>query len=137
MILDLLPYNPSVRQKNILPKAGRIRYLVFILSFIFVGVLFLSGINNLEKVIFWSFVAGNLLYYAIGIFLAYYFKDNRAFCKYFCPVTVFLKPSSYFSLMRINYDEEKCISCKKCIKICPTQALYVIKPQNKTGKKPK
>lgn len=29
-------------------------------------------------------------------------KDNRAFCKYICPVTVFLKLMSYFSLLREN-----------------------------------
>ena len=28
------------------------------------------------------FVIGNLLYYAVGILLAYSLKDNRAFCKY-------------------------------------------------------
>ena len=39
----------------------------------------------------------NLLYYIVGISLAYALKDNRAFCKYICPVTVFLKPASYFA----------------------------------------
>ena len=34
-------------------------------------------------------------------------KDNRAFCKYICPITVFLKPMSYFSWLRIKCDEEK------------------------------
>ena len=48
-----------------------------------------------------------------------FFKDNRAFCKYICPVTVFLKPMSYFSLVRIRCDENKCISCGKCKKVCP------------------
>ena len=48
-----------------------------------------------------------------------FFKDNRAFCKYICPVTVFLKPASYFSLVRIRCDEEKCISCGKCKRVCP------------------
>ena len=53
-------------------------------------------------------------YYGIGIALAFAFKDNRAFCKYICPITVFLKPMSYFSLIRIKCDENKCIDCGKC-----------------------
>lgn len=68
---------------------------------------------------FWAFIAGNVIYYAIGIILAYAFKDNRAFCKYICPITVFLKPMSYFSLLRIKCDKDKCISCGKCKKVCP------------------
>ena len=68
---------------------------------------------------FYLFVAGNVLYYAVGIILALTLKDNRAFCKYICPITVFLKPMSYFSWLRIKCDEEKCIHCGKCLKVCP------------------
>ena len=68
---------------------------------------------------FWAFIIGNISYYVIGIILAFVFKDNRAFCKYICPITVFLKPMSYFSLLRIKCDKNKCISCGKCKKICP------------------
>ena len=68
---------------------------------------------------FWSFVIGNILYYVIGIILAFLFKDNRAFCKYLCPITVFLKPASYFSLVRVKCNVEKCISCGKCKRVCP------------------
>ena len=72
-----------------------------------------------ENVMFWAFIVGNLLYYALGIGLAFLFQDNRAFCKYLCPVTVFLKPMSYFSLIRVQCDHSKCVSCGKCKKVCP------------------
>ena len=49
----------------------------------------------------------------MGIILAFLFKDNRAFCKYICPVTIFLKPMSYFSVVGVKCDKEKCISCGK------------------------
>lgn len=93
--------------------------LVFALSFLFVSSLFLLQIGNLERIMFWSFLIGNILYYIVGIGLAFIFKDNRAFCKYICPITVFLKPMSYFSLMRVKCDTEKCVSCGKCKKQCP------------------
>ena len=116
MVLDFLPYKTRVlSRKNI----GWIRYLTFALSFLFVSTLFLLKVGNLERIMFWAFLIGNLAYYLVGIALAFLFKDNRAFCKYICPVTVFLKPASYFSLVRIRCDEEKCISCGKCKRVCP------------------
>lgn len=118
MVLDLLPYKrPAAPGK----KWGFIRYIVFVLSLIFVGALFVLHIANKERILFWSFLIGNVLYYAIGIGLAVALKDNRAFCKYICPITVFLKPMSYYSLLRIKVDEEKCISCGKCKRVCPME----------------
>lgn len=116
MILDLLPYkSPKAPRK----KLGFIRYITFAVSFIFVSALFLAHVGNIERIMFWAFIIGNILYYAIGILLAFLFKDNRAFCKYVCPITVFLKPMSYFSVTRIKCDTEKCISCNKCKRVCP------------------
>ena len=34
-------------------------------------------------------------------------------------VSAFLKPVSYFSLLRIQCDKSKCVSCGKCKKVCP------------------
>ena len=116
MILDLLPYKtPQAPRK----KLGFIRYITFAASMILVAALFLTHVGNLERVMFWLFLGGNLLYYAVGIILAIVFKDNRAFCKYICPITVFLKPMSYFSLIRVKCDESKCVHCGKCKKVCP------------------
>ena len=97
-------------------KIGFIRYITFAFSFSFVVLLFLNHVENMEKITFIAFIVGNILYYIVGIILAFRFKDNRAFCKYICPVTVFLKPMSYFSAARIKCDKEKCISCGKCKK---------------------
>ena len=86
---------------------------------VFVASLFLAKVGNIERIMFWAFIVGNLAYYAVGIALAFAFKDNRAFCKYICPITVFLKPMSYFSVLRIKCDKDKCISCGKCKRVCP------------------
>ena len=118
MVLDFLPYKvPETPRK----KIGWIRYLTFTASFVFVSALFLAQVGNFEKIMFWAFIIGNVLYYTVGIILAFAFKDNRAFCKYICPITVFLKPMSYFSLLRITCDKSKCISCGKCKKVCPME----------------
>lgn len=116
MILDLLPYKvPKGKRK----KLGFIRYITFLLSFVFVAILFIFKFDNLSNIMFWAFIIGNVIYYITGISLAFIFKDNRAFCKYICPITIFLKPASYFALIRVKRDKDKCINCKKCIKSCP------------------
>ncbi len=116
MALDFLPYKvPAAPRKRL----GWIRYLTFAASFLFVAALFLAQAGNIERIMFWAFIIGNVLYYASGILLAFAFQDNRAFCKYICPITVFLKPMSYFSLLRVTCDKSKCVSCGKCKRICP------------------
>lgn len=116
MVLDFLPYKQPVSPRK---KLGFIRYITFGLALAFVSALFLFQVKQLEKIMFWSFLIGNVLYYAAGIGLAFAFKDNRAFCKYICPITVFLKPASYFSLMRIKVDADACVGCGKCRQVCP------------------
>ena len=108
------------RNQVLLPRKriGFIRYITFAASLAFVGALFLSHAQNMERIMFIAFIVGNALYYAVGIALAFAFRDNRAFCKYICPVTVFLKPMSYFSAIRVKCDKEKCVSCGRCRRVC-------------------
>lgn len=117
MVLDLLPYKR--------PKAPRrkgldwLRFLLFALSLAFVLVLFWLAPADMEHIMFVAFLLGNLFYYAAGILLAYKFQDNRAFCKYLCPITVFLKPMSHYALLRVQVDEAACTDCGACKKVCP------------------
>jgi polyferredoxin len=117
MVFDLLPYkepkNPRIN------KLGLLRIGVFIFSLAYFIYVFVFYKRNIENIMFYSFIIGNIIYYGIGISFAYIFKDNRAFCKYFCPITVFLKPTSYFSLLRIKLNKDKCISCNRCKNVCP------------------
>lgn len=129
MILDLLPFHtPAASRKN----WGFIRYIVFGVSLVFVGLLFVLQVPYKENIMWWSFIAGNIVYYLVGIVLAYCCKDNRAFCKYICPITVFLKITSKFSLFRIKVDEKKCVSCGKCERVCP---MDVEVPKNSRSKR--
>ncbi|MBS6509822.1 MAG: 4Fe-4S binding protein [Paraclostridium bifermentans] len=129
MILDFLPYKiPQAPRKK---KIGIVKYILFVFSFAFVGTLFVLQIPNLEKTMFISFIIGNILYYIVGIAIAFLFKDNRAFCKYICPVTIFLKPASYFSILRVKCDKEKCINCGKCKKVCPMNVDVINNNRNR------
>ena len=115
--LDFLPYNQPQKPRK--EKLGILRYVMFFLSLALVSGLFLMQVAHLEQMMFWLFLAGNALYYLVGIVFAFLFQDNRAFCKYLCPITVFLKPMSYFSLLRVHCDEDKCVHCRKCLQVCP------------------
>ncbi len=119
MILDLLPYS---KNEGRVRKLGYIRYFHFFLSIAVVVVLwFLFGMDGSYRGInelYWL-IGGNILYYVIGILMAVIMKDNRAFCKYVCPITVFLKPFSKISLMKIKADRSKCNMCGSCEKACP------------------
>lgn len=116
MVLDFLPYKIPDHKRR---KIGWIRYIVFLVALVFVAALFIADVANIEDIMFWAFIVGNVLYYIVGIALAIGFQDNRAFCKYICPITIFLKPMSYFALFRIKCDKSKCVSCGKCKKVCP------------------
>ncbi len=116
MVLDFLPFHVPQQPRK---KLGWLRYVTFAAALVFVSALFLAGVRSMERIMFRAFLFGNALYYLAGIALAFAFRDNRAFCKYLCPVTVFLKPMSYFSLFRVTCDKSKCVSCGKCKKVCP------------------
>jgi ferredoxin-type protein NapH len=121
-VLDLLPFKrPAGRVPG---KWGWLRYVHFAGSLALVMVMwfFFDFSQNVfygsAALLFW-FLIGNLAYYAIGIGLAFALKDNRAFCKYVCPVVVPLKLASRFSVLKIEGDLSKCNDCGACMKICP------------------
>ena len=134
-VLDLFPWDNSPgRVKNL----GKLRYVHFLVSTVIVFILVFGfgyslssiqgsinlaggeGIASLLKIpSLWWYLIGNIGYYVSGISLAYYLKDNRAFCKYLCPITCFLKIGSSRSILRIEGDSEECISCESCDEACP------------------
>ena len=117
MILDVLPFKTPRKARN--KKLGIFRYVIFLVTLVYFLIIWFLYHDNIETTVYISFIGGNILYYVAGITLAFIFKDNRAFCKYLCPATVILKPASYYSLLRIQCDKEKCIDCGKCLKNCP------------------
>ncbi|MBI9044103.1 MAG: 4Fe-4S binding protein [Anaerolineaceae bacterium] len=119
-ILDLLPFQKN--KSGRLPNAGFFRILHFALSLLLILVLWFLFDYRIEEgsriEVYWL-LAGNALYYASAILLAYYLKDNRAFCKYLCPIPVIQKIPAKFSLLKIEAQFEDCTNCSACARNCP------------------
>jgi ferredoxin len=115
MLLDFLPWKvpEEPRQKNL----GLLRYVHFIVSLALVLIVYLLIKGKIADA-YWLLL-GNAFYYAAGILLALYFKDNRAFCKYLCPIPAVQKIFSRFSLIKIKIDNLLCNDCGICEKKCP------------------
>jgi polyferredoxin len=120
MLLDQLPYKRSRGRPP--GRWGWLRYAHFGLSLglvatLWYGFAYRPGAGG-PTALAW-FVGGNALYYLTGIALALIFKDNRAFCKYVCPVAVPLKLSARFALLKVKGDPQKCCEQRVCEKVCP------------------
>jgi ferredoxin-type protein NapH len=128
MVLDLLPFKKSDGWKQ--GNMTGLKYLHLLLSLALVVVMVYVFKYSLHdpnrspaqpgpmKELYW-FLLGNGFYYISGIVLAICLKDNRAFCKYLCPVSVLLKFSNLFSLLRIKGNKERCARCNTCVGHCP------------------
>lgn len=120
MVLDFLPYKRNKRGR-LDRKWGYLRYVHFALSLGVVVLWFGLG-YRVEKhsvtQLYWL-LGGNLFYFASSITLAYLLKDNRAFCKYVCPIPTLLKIPSRFALLKIAGDADKCDECGACAQVCP------------------
>ena len=121
-ILDWLPI--TGKKKAIPEKAKNLRYISLAISlFIPLYLVFVMNYDVYQdylykKEILWMF-AGNALYYAIGIPLAFIYNDRRAFCKLACPVGLIMKVPASVSIIKIKPKQNDCIECGACNKICP------------------
>ena len=121
MVLDFLPYKRN-KMRRVATKWESFRYIHFGLSLLLVLVLwfyFQYRPNQMVQSDLLWIVGGNTFYFASEILLAFALNDNRAFCKYLCPIATILKVTSRFSLLKIEGDREKCTQCGVCNKTCP------------------
>ena len=130
----LLEWLPIKENKPIPKKYTYIRIPVLIVSLLIPFILIQTGYDYVTKHIdssitsfieskkldqFIWFLVGYILYYIVGIILAFVFKKRRAFCKIFCPVSLIMKLPTRLSLVKIKPSGKKCIKCGKCNEVCP------------------
>jgi polyferredoxin len=121
MALDFLPYK-SNKTGRLTEKWELLRYVHFGLSLLLVLLFWFVyqyrpiPMSKLELA--WL-VGGNTFYFVSAFILAFTLKDNRAFCKYLCPITVILKVTSRFAFLKIEGSKESCSQCGACTKACP------------------
>jgi ferredoxin-type protein NapH len=121
-ILDWLPVGKEKKLLN--PKYKHLRFVTLFISFaIPVWLVFMLNYDVWDnyishKEMIWMFT-GNIIYYALGIPLVLLLNDNRAFCKYLCPVSLVMIPTSKLSLINIKPTGKECIECGNCNDICP------------------
>jgi ferredoxin-type protein NapH len=130
----LLEWLPIKENKPVPKKYTYIRIPVLIVSLLIPFILIQSGYDYITKHVdssitsfieskkldqFIWFLVGYILYYIVGIILAFVFKKKRAFCKVFCPVSLIMKLPTRVSLVKINPTGNKCIKCGKCNEVCP------------------
>lgn len=53
------------------------------------------------------------------LFVIYFMREKRAFCRYICPLGLMLGFLNRISVFQIKLYTKKCISCHKCEKTCP------------------
>jgi len=121
MVLDFLPYRRN-KKGRLAVKWESLRYVHFGISLSLVLVLWVlfqyRAIPVGQAALVWL-IAGNTFYFSTAIILAFTLQDNRAFCKYVCPITVILKVASRFALLKIEGKKEECKQCGACNKACP------------------
>jgi ferredoxin-type protein NapH len=121
-VLDQLPYRRSPGWLG--PRWRRGRYVHFVLSLAVVLVL-VAGFGYAGGAVGASaagwFLVGNVVYWALGVALAVRLRDNRAFCKYACPVAVVLRQTARLALVKVSGDAASCAACdsRACVTQCP------------------
>lgn len=131
----LVEWLPIKENTKIPVHLTRFRYLALLicfmlpLSFIWLGYDWInmhiqgaghSGIFALGKPgsLIW-FIASNLIYYSLAVWLAFRYKKKRAFCKIACPVSLFMKCQTTVALIQRIPTGNPCTSCGTCNKYCP------------------
>ncbi|MCP4580308.1 MAG: 4Fe-4S binding protein [candidate division Zixibacteria bacterium] len=120
MVLDFFPW--KIPAQGRIRKLGLLRYIhfAFILGMISVLIFYLDyGPKQHHQAELTWLIVGNLFYYVSAIILAAVLKDNRAFCKYLCPIIVTQKITSGLSLFKQQIDMDSCDECEICEDNCP------------------
>ncbi len=123
--LGRLLHIPRIRIPNKAEKLlSFLRYILLGLSFLGIGVILTaqSPYASFMGIVDWnmSYIT-KTAWILLGIFLGLSLFIDRPFCRYFCPEGARYGLISLARIFTITRDTDKCISCRKCDKACPSQ----------------
>lgn len=95
-----------------------LRYLFYALSSVGITFVIFSARFEFNHKVFLSVFEWSV-YGTIGLFLILSIFTDRPFCNYFCPKGAFFGMLSVMRLVSISRNENKCIHCHLCDKVCP------------------
>jgi ferredoxin-type protein NapH len=59
-----------------------------------------------------------MLVWVVALLIFEVLYSRRAWCRYFCPVSVSYQFIGLISPLRIKWDKKKCSNCKRCQRVC-------------------
>lgn len=121
MVLDYLPWkrSPGRRPGMAWLRAAHFGVSLGLVVLLVRGFGYDHGFTWRTTDGLWWFLGGCAVYYVAGFALALALKDSRAFCKYLCPVSLFLRAGGRAAILRVEGDRDACTRCRSCEKICP------------------
>lgn len=111
------------------------RYVLAVLALVCSGAF---GFAAFESVSFISLFARAVISlsasaFAIALLIVVFeiFAGDRTICSRLCPLGGFWAALSYFSIIRIRHEVDKCTMCGKCKMVCPeVQVLKMVGREN-------
>lgn len=122
-VLEWLPVPANGRVPGRLKK---LRYVVLAISLLVPAAVILWWNYDVRQEylhhgeLAWM-LGSNALYYLAAVPLAFYFQDQRAFCKILCPVSLVMKVPARFNLRPVRAGQNSCIRCGQCSQHCPME----------------
>ncbi|NQT58321.1 MAG: 4Fe-4S binding protein [Bacteroidetes bacterium] len=121
-----LIYNKlGIRRMNT-PEFMKSPWVRIIVLFLFAGVMILTRIFHIKV----NFL---LIMIIISVAITLFFSEDM-WHHHLCPFGTILSISSRVSGRGIIIDEDACIACGKCQKVCPSQSILTLETKKRANK---